>query len=67
MEEEYFILNGMSDENIGIPCFSWLTYREISYSQRDNKVVWEYFEWCVIEDAEDNENVANDRGDDQTC
>ena len=58
----------MSDENSGIPCpcFCRITYREISHSQRDNKVVGEYFQWGVIEDAEDDENVANDRSNDQT-
>ena len=64
-EDEYFILNGMSDENTGILCsFCWITYRQISDSQRDNKVVWEYFQWGVIDDAEDDENVADDRRDD---
>ena len=44
--------------------FCRITYREISNSQRDNKVVWEYFQWGVIDDAEDDENVADDRRDD---
>ena len=54
----------MSDENKGIPCFCWITYREIGHSQRDNKVVWEYFQRGVSDDAEDDENVSDDRGDD---